>query len=349
MDAVQSWRNGTVSGERIFAEMVRAAHARADRGEDEMEDGWRRPLRTSPGFHYIYRNDVGRGGWDFHYLTDALSLAVVDFTAARSMAHLHRNDDHLVFSAVLEGRSVVRADEGLVDMLSHGFCTVTSLAGGSPVHTVYEAGRAHRWVSVFLRRDKIRELCGLDPSRLPAIFRDDIVHRMPLGLRSVPLTGAASMAATQVFDCRYRGELRRMYLIAKAIEIVCAVIDAFAQDDRDDTPLSDADADKVRLARAIIKENLDDPLSVHDLARVVGLSKHKLQLGFQTLFATSVGRLYRQVRLAKAMALVSDTRLSMIEIAFECGYEHPGSFTRAFISAFGTSPSRARAMAKRRA
>ncbi|MET0290246.1 MAG: hypothetical protein ABW178_11515 [Pseudoxanthomonas sp.] len=38
----------------------------------------------------------------------------------------------------------------------------------------------------------------------------------------------------------------------------------------------------------------------------------------------------------------------MIDIAIECGYECPGSFTRAFKLAFGSNPTLVRDMASRR-
>ncbi|WP_157220997.1 AraC family transcriptional regulator [Flavisphingomonas formosensis] len=350
MNGSQMGWNGIGGIDRTIEDMVGAASGDRHVTATQQRDGWRRPLRTGAGFRYVYNSDVGDGGWEFHYLTDAISIAVVDFRAARSISHVHRHDDHLVFSAVLEGRSTIYALEDAAEELAHGFCTVYGLRKGQPVRTVYEPGRSLRWVSVFLRRDKVHELCRLEPDALPAIFREYVVCGAPIGLRSVPLTGAASLAATQVFECPYTGELRRMYLIAKSIEIICAVLRSFSDDQPvdDRTIFTEGDAKKVRLARDIIEENLEDPLSVPELARVVGLSRQKLQFGFQLLFNTSVGRLYKQVRLARAVTLVSETHMPIIEIALECGYEHPGSFTRAFKAAFGESPLRLRSTSRQK-
>lgn len=181
---------------------------------------------------------------------------------------------------------------------------------------------------------------------MPAIFRDYVLHRTPIGLCHVPLSSGASIAATQAFECPYEGELRRLYLIAKSIEIVCAVIQSYADGGGADGPvLRRTDVEKVKLAKQIIEENLDEPLSVAELAAVVGMTIKKLQYGFQMLFRGSVGQVYKQVRLSKAMVLVSKSDMPMIDIAIECGYECPGSFTRAFKLAFGSSPTLVRAMA----
>ena len=341
-------------GDRTIEDMIDNAEdpvagPRAD--PIEQVDGWRHPLATGRGFRHRYTEDLGHGGWDFYYLNEAVSLAVVDFQAAQSISRFHRHDDHLVFSAVMEGRSTISATDMEDEELAHGFCTFYGLERGAPVRTVYEPGRALRWVSIFLRCDRAQDLAGLDPTMLPPIFRDFICNRTPTGLRQVPLGSAASMAVMQILECPYHGELRRMFMIAKSIEIICSLVQSYVDRDEDmvRVTFTRADAEKVRIAKEIIEENLDDPLSVSELASAVGLTRQKLQYGFQSLFRSSVGRVYKQVRLSKAMSLVGETDMSMIEIALECGYEHPGSFTRAFKLAFGASPTLVRTMALQQA
>jgi len=254
-----------------------------------------------------------------------------------------------VFCAMIEGRSPISANGDLAnEELAHGFCTFFGLSRGDAVRTVYEPHRPLRYVSVFLRCDRVHDVLGLDVHALPTIFRDYILHRTPIGLRHVPLGSGASIAATQAIECPYDGELRRLYLIAKSIEIVCAVIQSYSEDNDADGPvLRRSDVEKAKLAKQIIEQNLDEPLSVAELAAAVGLTIKKLQYGFQLLFRGSVGHVYKQVRLSRAMALVSKSDMSMIDIAIECGYECPGSFTRAFKLAFGSSPTLIRAIASR--
>jgi AraC-like DNA-binding protein len=334
------------AADRTIQDMVVVANAMPGAGGTELADGWRRPLSTGAGFRYSYHRDIGDGGWEFHYLSDAVSIVVADFTAAQPISRMHRLDDHLVFSAVLEGRIPISSPEAPDAELADGFCTVYGLARGEPLKTVYEPGRALRWVSVLLRRDKLHNLCGLDSDAMPSVFRDFVIHGAPTGLRSVPLSGEARMAALQIFNCDYSGELRRLYLTAKAIEIVCTAVHALngGGPAPGQVELSKRDIDKVWAARGLIEQNLDDPLTVDDLARAVGVGRRKLQLGFQQTFNGAVGQVYQQARHARAMALVGETRLPLIEIALECGYEHAASFTRAFKAAFGQSPLRVRAM-----
>lgn len=338
-----------ILNDRTIEEMLgcadRPTEAARWRGATQSE-GWREPLASGHGFRHRYDEVVGDGGWEFHQLNEAISVAVVDFRAACPISRSHRHDDHLVFCAMLEGRSAISADGDPVgDDLAHGFCTFFGLSRGDAVHTVYEANRPLRYVSIFLRCDRMRDVLGIDVDALPAIFRDYIVHRKPIGLSHAPLGSGASIAASQVFECPYEGELRRLYLIAKALEIVCSVIQSYADDVEAGGPvLRRADIAKLKLARQLIEANLDEPLSVVELAAAVGMTIKKLQHGFQVLFRSSVGQVYKQVRLSKAMVLVSKSDMSMIDIAIECGYECPGSFARAFKLAYGASPSGIRTM-----
>lgn len=312
-----------------------------------VHEGLREPLLSGHGFRHQYDKSVGDGGWVFHHLNDALSMAIVDFRAVRPLSRLHRHDDHLVFCAWIEGRSTISTGTDLMDEeLAHGFCTFYGLPSGDAVRTVYEPNRPLRWVTIFLRRDRAKDVLGLDAEALPPIFRDYLLHRTPTGLRHVPLGSRASVAATQAFECPYQGELGRLYLIGKAIEIICAVIQSHVEGhDADGPVLRRGDVDKIKLAKGLIEENLDEPLSVSELAALIGLPVKRLQYGFQALYRGSVGQVYKQVRLSKAMVLVSNSDKSMIDIAIECGYECPGSFTRAFKLAFGSCPTLVRTTA----
>lgn len=335
--------------DRTIEEMLGCAGQPTDaahwRGATQSE-GWREPLASGNGFRHRYDEGVGDGGWEFHQLNDAISVAVVDFRAACPISRSHRHDDHLVFCAMLEGHSTISADGDLAgDDLAHGFCTFFGLSRGEAVHTVYEAHRPLRYVTIFLRCDRVRDVLGIDVDALPAIFRDYIQDRTPIPLRHVPLASGASIAATQMFECPYGGELRRLYFLAKALEIACSVIQSHTDDAEANGPaLRRSDIEKIKLARQLIETNLDEPLGVADLATTVGMTVKKLQHGFQVLFRTSVGQVYKQVRLSKAMVLVSKSDMSMLDIAIECGYECPGSFARAFKLAFGSSPTLVRSM-----
>lgn len=89
----------------------------------------------------------------------------------------------------------------------------------------------------------------------------------------------------------------------------------------------------------LMEDRIADPLSLKDLARLVGLSSRQLQRQFQDDFGRSVMEYYAALRLAKADELLQQTRLSIGQIAFATGYATQSNFSRAFCRIYNQTPT----------
>jgi AraC family transcriptional regulator len=87
-----------------------------------------------------------------------------------------------------------------------------------------------------------------------------------------------------------------------------------------------------------VQEHLDEPLPLHELAGIAALSPYHFHHVFTGMVGESVARHVRRLRLERAATRLKLTRLPVIEIAHEAGYQTHESFTRAFHAAFGASP-----------
>lgn len=94
----------------------------------------------------------------------------------------------------------------------------------------------------------------------------------------------------------------------------------------------------VNRALAVMQENLETPLSIPEIARRVGQSQKTLESRMKADLGAGPAKVYRRLRLNLARKLVSETDLSIGEIALRAGYEDPSALTRAFRSEFGQSP-----------
>ena len=72
------------------------------------------------------------------------------------------------------------------------------------------------------------------------------------------------------------------------------------------------------------------------------LSRSRLQQLFKQQMGVLLGDYLVEQRLLKAADLLTTSNMSIKEIAFAVGYEHPSSFTRAFENRFARSPKRYR-------
>jgi AraC family transcriptional regulator len=96
-----------------------------------------------------------------------------------------------------------------------------------------------------------------------------------------------------------------------------------------------------RFARVLdhIDAHLDGELSVETLARVAHFSKFHFHRQFTHYCGVSVIRYVQLMRLKRAAyRLAFNPRALIIDIALDCGFDSPESFTRAFKNAFGQTP-----------
>ncbi|MGR3343636.1 MAG: GlxA family transcriptional regulator [Paracoccaceae bacterium] len=102
----------------------------------------------------------------------------------------------------------------------------------------------------------------------------------------------------------------------------------------------------VSAALAIMRENLEEPLTIPALAQAVAVNARKLE----TLFSADLGagpqKVYRRIRLLAARRYVEQTGMAISEIALRCGYADPSAMTRAFRREFGAAPRNIRAIAE---
>jgi AraC family transcriptional regulator len=98
--------------------------------------------------------------------------------------------------------------------------------------------------------------------------------------------------------------------------------------------------DHARLRRALdhISANLDEEITLLQLAQVAGVSVFHFARTFTRTMGVSPSRYVSRMRLEKAMAEITAGKLSLAEIAFKAGFSSQASFTRAFYRVTGLTP-----------
>jgi AraC family transcriptional regulator len=99
---------------------------------------------------------------------------------------------------------------------------------------------------------------------------------------------------------------------------------------------------RARMNRVIdyIEEHLAEELSLADLASVAAFSKYHFHRIFAALMGETLFAFITRVRLERAAVLLCNRpRMSITEIALECGLSGPAVFSRTFKARFGMTPS----------
>ena len=106
--------------------------------------------------------------------------------------------------------------------------------------------------------------------------------------------------------------------------------------------LAGDDVEKIKFAAQLIRENIDNPFTIVELARKVGVNQTKLKEGFKTVFGDTVFGYLQEIRMNKARHYLSDTSLSIQEISHLSGYQNVSNFSIAFKRIFGYPPTKLR-------
>jgi AraC-like DNA-binding protein len=154
--------------------------------------------------------------------------------------------------------------------------------------------------------------------------------------RLAPLDAGAARMVEAMFTTPYTGAARTLFLESSALGLLAAQIDAAA---RAATPAQDlAEERHMQTARAWLDAHLDDPPSIIELARIVGINDFKLKRSFKAAFGTTVFGYVRQRRMERAAANLHGG-MSVVEAADAAGYVCPRCFAHAFRRHFGLLPS----------
>jgi AraC-like DNA-binding protein len=163
-------------------------------------------------------------------------------------------------------------------------------------------------------------------------------------VRSGTTTGAMQTALQQILHCPFQGITKRMYLESKVWELMALLVEQELKlhETKKATHytrlLKPDDVDRIHQAREILLQRLDNPPSLIELARQVGLNDCTLKRGFRQVFGTTAFGLLHDYRLERASQLLKERRLNISEIAQAIGFANRSYFAAAFRKKFGVTP-----------
>jgi transcriptional regulator GlxA family with amidase domain len=98
----------------------------------------------------------------------------------------------------------------------------------------------------------------------------------------------------------------------------------------------------VRHAVLLMEENLEAPLNIAVVAKMIGTSVRNLERAFVAEMNTSPNEFYRRMRLRYARWMLVNTTRKITDIAYECGFADAAHFIRVFRDVYGVTPGKLR-------
>jgi len=97
------------------------------------------------------------------------------------------------------------------------------------------------------------------------------------------------------------------------------------------------DAFVLKIQEFILQNLENDALNVHDISKIVFLSRTQVHRKLKALTGMSTSQFIRTIRLNKAMELLQSSEKSISDIAFSTGFKNLSYFSRVFAEQFGQS------------
>lgn len=288
---------------------------------------------------------LGSNNHEYRLVEDGFYIHTQDFAVRNRYRYRLCRRSYLTFQFLLKGNLKISIG-GQRYSSANGSMRITSdpLSETDIAPSCARLIGLHIFIDKALLTDKFGLLVDMMPEHVRPMFLPTPHARQTFEL---PMCAASRMAVEDMTACSYVGELRRVYLNAKAHELMCLAVSQlngrFSSRPIFASTRCDREAEAIEMAALVYRRDLSQPPSIDALARRVGLNRTSLTQGFRERFGETPASFSRRIRLEWAAGQLDDGRRSIAETASACGYTSQAAFSRAYGEHFGMPPSSHRA------
>ncbi len=271
---------------------------------------------------------------------EGISMAIMDVMPPYDARIAVEGPPTFSISLFLEGVGALSIDGGQPLEIYPGmavFCaTDRNVSGENHVR----GGIRLRMVDVRFERSFLNDLGGpLWGHYGGGLLVDRSVPEQGALMMGFPASPALLQAAQQITTCPYRHEdVRRLYLRAKALEILAGLITALREAAETEPDLRpDRERQRIAQAQELIETRLDESWTITRLARTVSLNEKSLKSGFRTHVGHSIHAYLIKVRMEAAASMLAEGQ-SVTEVALATGFSNLSHFSKTFRRTTGLSP-----------
>ena len=158
--------------------------------------------------------------------------------------------------------------------------------------------------------------------------------------RSKVLDFAQITCSRQMLNSYLNNPNDKLYLEAKALELTALQLrqlEHLSEEKPKKKPIG-YNEDKIVYASEILKNKMESPPKLLELARKVGLNHNQLIQGFKDIYGECPFGYLRIIRLENARKLLTNRECNVSEAAYLVGFSSPSHFSKAFKKHYGISP-----------
>jgi len=168
------------------------------------------------------------------------------------------------------------------------------------------------------------------------------INNQPMNIFKNELTNIKTqICANELFYMEQEDTLQNIYMESKVLEIIYNEFSDILNMQKNPSlgiKLDGFDVQALQKAKEILINNMQNPPSIKELAKLVSLNEFKLKKGFKEKFKITPYKLLEKYRMEKAKYLLENEDMNVNEISQAIGYKYQNNFAKVFKQYYKISP-----------
>ena len=286
---------------------------------------------------------------------DIMNMSVSEWEASGLKAHLIQTEsrenvkllggiqgDFVVLHFVCEGETKIVRNKNYPSLINKNtnnfFCSTDESVSHS-----FKRGQSNSYFKVIFpfnyintKAEQYPDVYGalsiMTEKQCPVLQDDNLVTTLEM-----------KMVIEQIMHAYDMGSIAPFYFETKIQELLALQLQQINKYDCPDCNYLNHYSEQLNEVRNLIENNFQSTLTIAQIAKHVGMSETVLKTNFKRHFGTTIFGYLFDYKMNIAKQLLSDNSVTIAEIGYKTGYEHPSHFTTAFKRKYGISPAEYRA------
>jgi AraC-like DNA-binding protein len=160
--------------------------------------------------------------------------------------------------------------------------------------------------------------------------------------RSLPLCSKTRNVLEDLMNHKYTDSFENIFVNAQTQMLLLYSIECMCGEDEENVGCkflaNEADREKISLARKILLEHINEPLTIKELSRKAAINECYLKKGFKEMYGTTIFDFFQSQRMEHAKYLLYEKGLTVTEVSDSLGYSSISHFSTAFKKHTGIKP-----------
>ena len=238
----------------------------------------------------------------------------------------------------LDGRGKISDGRQSIEVLPQSFAFY--FQGKPPLTATRHAGEEHRFITIefspaFLGEHFHRQVDNVHPL-VRTVMRGEAAESVVVPPERLIVTLRQMVEGLR--HCPVFTPAREMWFRSKALEVAAHLFFSPADGELLCTRTQRLARERVEKAKLVLRERMQDPPTLEELARMVSCSPFYLSRQFAQAGGMTMQQFLRQIRMERAAELLRTGKCNVTEAALEVGYNSLSHFSSAFHETFGCCP-----------